>query len=79
MIRFYIVTAAVTAAFVGGLFAGASTAQANRPVPGHHYKDVCHNIAGKQTILDVTGIAARYQFDASTPRKNDCVAVSRIK
>jgi hypothetical protein len=57
----------------------SNNASANRPVPGYHYKDVCKNIKGKQTILDVTGISARYKFDETTKRRHDCVAVNHIK
>jgi hypothetical protein len=65
-----------TAAFV---LCGVSAAEANRPVPGYNYKDVCKNVPGTQTILDTVGITARYRFNTDTPRPNDCVAVSRVK
>lgn len=61
-------------------FSFAGTAEANRPIPGYPYKqDVCANIAGKQSILDVTGISARYRFKTSTPQPNDCVRVRFTK
>ena len=71
-------------AFCIGVFAavvlfGGSSASANRPIPGYHYKDVCKNIQGEQTILDVTGISARYKFIKATQRPNDCRPVNRLK
>jgi hypothetical protein len=57
----------------------SGTAEANRPVPGYKYKDVCKNIPGKQTILDTVGITATYRFKTETPRPNDCERVNRGK
>jgi hypothetical protein len=70
---------AVTFALGTAAFALSAPAHANRPVPGYHYKDVCKNIPGKQTILDTVGISARYRFNTDTPRPNDCVRVIRTK
>lgn len=58
------------------VFAGIGPANADRPVPGYHYQDVCKNIPGKQTILDVTGPGSRYRFNENTRRPNDCVRVT---
>lgn len=40
----------------------STPAEATRPVHGFKYRDVCKNIKGKQTILDVKGATARYEF-----------------
>jgi hypothetical protein len=65
-------TAAVVVGLIG-LGAAADQAQAVRPVHGYSYSDVCRNIDGRQTILDVTSMAGRYSFDSSTMRRHDCV------
>lgn len=56
------IATALVAVFLPLSFAGP--AEATRPVPGFDYPDVCKNIKGKQTILEVVGATARYEFKA---------------
>ena len=56
---------------------GVSPATAGgRPMVGHHYKDVCKNIKGKQPIYEVVGFGP-YDFNKHTKRKHDCVRVGK--
>lgn len=49
----------------------APRADATRVVPGAQLRDVCANVAGTQTILDIT-TGHRYRVVAVTARGNMC-------
>lgn len=56
----------------------APRADATRPLPGQGWQrvDLCANVRGVQTVLDIT-TGHRYRVVASTPRGNVCRPIVR--